>query len=258
MLPDTTIDLTISTVYFNSKHIGKTVRSVSQNLFKGVFEHFIVDNNSSDKSFLESIGRHSWLRIVANEQNIGFAKANNVALQRAHGKYFLYLNPDIQLEPDALNKLTLFMDATPTAVAVGCRMTDKDNRLLASCRRFPTLRIVCSRFLSWVPGTSKLLAYYEMKDVDHSVMQNVDWISGSLLLCRTELLKKIDGMDERYFLYFEDVDLCRTLRQFGSVVYFPNVSAIHLTEHSSRKNFKLFSFHIRSALTYFLKWGVTF
>lgn len=251
------MDLTISTVYFNSEYIGAATQSVATSQFSGSLEHVVVDNASAVQGHLsDAIQRVPTLRVIRSQTNAGFAGANNRALEIAAGKYFLLMNPDVVLERNTLQVLFDFMELQPDVVAVSCQIVDSEGQVLASRRRFPTPWTMISRIVPFFPFRKKILSEYEMTDVDTGTTHEADWLSGGFLFCRTEPLRLVGGLDERYFLYFEDVDLCRSLRKHGKLLYLPLAKCKHLTKHASRKSPKLFRLHVTSSLKYFLKWGV--
>jgi GT2 family glycosyltransferase len=249
------MDFTLSTVCFNSTHLPNTVDSVFQSEFDGTFEYFVVDNASADPSPLDkAIAAHPELKVIRHPINAGFAVANNRALAEARGTYFVLVNPDMILEKDTLQVMHRFLQANPDVAAASCRIVDAEGNLLASRRRFPTPLTMISRFLPWIPGGQERIREYEMADVAPDHVQDVDWLSGGFLFCRTAALKTIGGLDERYFLYFEDVDVCRSLRAHGRIVYNPATQCRHLTKHASRRDLRLFRLHCVASAKFFWKW----
>jgi len=141
------------------------------------------------------------------------------------------------------------------------KILNEDGTIQGLNKRYPTvLDLFLRRF---VPRNlqglfKKRLDYYEMRDVGYDIMYDVEFLSGAFMFCRTDLLKSIGGFDPRYFLYFEDVDLCRRIQRTHRTVYFPDVSVTHYWERSAHKNWTYTVHFIKGAQTYFNQWGYRF
>ncbi|MBI3974099.1 MAG: glycosyltransferase family 2 protein [Chloroflexi bacterium] len=192
----------------------------------------VVDNTSRDGSADLIRGRYPSVRLIENARNVGFGAACNQGLALA-GDYVLFTNPDLELEPDALPALLDRLRSTPAAALTGPRLRYPDGRPQPSRRRFPTLGslLVESTPLEWRGPRWKHLERMRCAG-DPEVAAPVDWLSGACLLGRTAALRPAGGFDPRYFMYFEEADLCRRLRANGwQTWYEPAAIAVH---HGSR------------------------
>ncbi len=198
---------------------------------------FVVDNASTDDT-AEMIARDfPEVQLLQNTGNYGFAAACNQGIRASASDFILLLNPDTLLKRAALQKLTDTMRAQPDIGACGPRVLNTDGSLQPSCRRFPTLgAMICDELgLGRLFARSRRLAKYRMHGWEHDETREVDQLMGSCLLLRRQALEHIGLLDERFFLYFEEVDLCRRLHQTGwRVVFVANATVTHLGGESSK------------------------
>jgi hypothetical protein len=198
--------------------------------------------------------------ILTGHGNIGYGRGHNLAIERAAGHYHLVLNPDIDLDRDALVRAFEFFDAHPDAGLLTPWIGDEQGHQQFLCRRYPTLLDLFVR--GFLPGSvrrlfSRRLARYEMRDLinDRDVVWDPPIVSGCFMLFRTNVLKKLAGFDARYFLYFEDYDLSLRAHDVARVVYAPAVRVLHHGGGAARKG----SAHIRmfaaSAYKFFSRFG---
>ena len=197
----------------------------------------IVDNASTDGT-TEMIARDfPTIQLLQNTKNHGFAAGCNQGIRACASDFILLLNPDTMLRPATLRKLTDTMRAHPDIGACGPRVLNTDGTLQPSCRRFPTLgAMVCDELgLGRLFPHSRRLAKYRMNGWHHDETRQVDQLMGSCLLLRRAALEHIGLLDERFFLYFEEVDLCQRLYQTGwRVVFVADVTVTHLGGESSK------------------------
>ncbi|MEM5386435.1 glycosyltransferase family 2 protein [Paraburkholderia phymatum] len=198
--------------------------------------------------------------IVGGHGNVGYGRGHNLAIQRIESRYHLILNPDIDIERDALMKALDFFDEHPDAGLITPRIGDREGRLQYLCRRYPTLLDLFVR--GFLPRRirdlfKKRLTRYEMHDVinEREVVWDPPIISGCFMLFRTGLLKKLAGFDPRYFLYFEDYDLSLRAHEFARVVYVPFVRVIHHGGGAARKGPAHISMFAASAFKFFNRFG---
>ena len=228
----------------------------------GDLEVIVVDH-ASDAERAARLGREfPWVRIVAVAGNPGFAAGVNRGASAAAGRYLLLLNPDSILNGDVAHTLASWLDGQPRAAVVGGLVRQPDGSIQASARRFPDVTTGFAGRTTWLsevwptnPWTRRnLVARDEREPLE------VDWVSGACMMVRREAFEAVGGMDEAFFLYWEDADLCFRLRRAGwSTVYNPVAGITHLTGRSSalaRKQ-SLVAFH-RSAFRYFYKHGGVF
>jgi GT2 family glycosyltransferase len=202
-----------------------------------VQETFVVDNSSSDGSVEMVRAEFPQAMVIVNDANVGFGRANNVALGRALGEYVLLLNPDAQLEDGALERLTEALDREPAAAVVGPLVVDDAGAVQSTRRRFPTeptLFVESTPLQSLLPSTHAWLRDYYVLDRSDNESQEVDWLVGACLLVRRSAIERVGGFDERFFMYFEETDWCRRFRQAGwSIRFEPTAVARHLGGQSS-------------------------
>ena len=226
--------------YYNSTPLKNCLESVYQTLQKTSFEVIVVDNSQDDPGMASLKESYPQIRYIQNLTNTGFAKANNQAVQFAQGEILLFLNPDTILTDQAIEKMQEHIKSNADIGALGPKVLNTDGSLQYSCRRFPTLMTgLFNRYslLSlWFPDNPYTVRYM-MKDFSHDEVQEVDWLSGCCLMVPRTVFEKAGGFDEHYFLFNEDVDLCRAIQQNGfKVMYFPSAK---ITHHISTSNSKV-------------------
>ncbi len=194
----------------------------------------VVDNASNDGSARLVRARFPQVQLVANTDNVGFARANNQAISLCTGRYILLLNPDTEVQPGALEALVTFMDRHPRAGAAGARLLDEDGSLYPSCTPAPTLLREFWRLFHldavWP------VASYQMRRWELTVPREVDVVQGACLILRREALDQVGLLDEDYFIYSEEVDLCHRLRRQGWQLWWvPQAVVTHHGGQSTRQ-----------------------
>jgi GT2 family glycosyltransferase len=247
----------ISTILVNynaGAELGRALESIAKELSGQSWEAVVVDNASDDSSGAVVSKFAPQARLVRNQQNVGFARGVNQGLAATSGPLVLIMNPDCRLVPGALSMLRQELEQSPSCAIAGPRILNPDGTVQGSARGDPDMftglfgrTTVLRRVL---PG----LAVSRRNVVSHGVASvSVDWLSGACILARRDALRLVNGFDERYFLYWEDADLCRRLRAKGySVRYVPSATAIHRVGHSSRsvRTFAIRAFHESAYLYY--------
>ncbi len=255
--------LTISIVVYKSYAdilllLDDIEKYVSKDLNKQIY---IVDNsafpegNPDRDDFCRRLSKYADVKYIDAGGNIGFGAGHNLILTQTDSKYHAIVNPDIRLKDDAFSKIISYMDENPDVGMTIPRLTDDKGNLQSVYRRELT---VIDMFLRMFikKGFKKRKAYHTMQDMDYTKPFNVPFGQGSFLVIRTDLLKKLNGFDERFFLYMEDADLCKRVNQISQLMYYPGAEAIHNWERGSYKNKKLFITHVKSMIKYFGKWGI--
>ena len=217
----------------SSRDIEVCLRSIPAALGGLLGETIIVDNGSSDATaaLIESLSRTmSMVAILRNSKNLGFSGANNLAIRSAQGKYILLLNPDTQLQPNAIARLVTCLN-TSNAGMVGAHHRNANGSTQPSVRSFPTLRAMLLLLLKahhYAPTLPALTAYFA-KNFDYEKTQPADQLAGSCLLVSRSVIKQIGGLDERLNIWFEDVDWCKRAHAAGiGVWYCGNSEVFHL------------------------------
>ena len=248
-------DISIIIVSWNVKDkLRECVRAIQPGGLD--IEVFVVDNASHDGS--ADIARQEFpnVRVIANDANLGFAKANNQAIRESKGRYVLLLNPDMRPFPDTFTNLVAWMDSHAIAGIVGIRLENQNGEIVPHVRRFP-------RFLDQFATLTKLgrafprvLDRYLMRDFDYSTETKVDSIRGSFFAIRREVIDKIGPLDEDYFIWFEEVDFCKKATDAGFEVWYTPTSRCIDYVGQSFKQVRMFpkqKMFSRSMLTYFKK-----
>lgn len=256
------MDISVITVTWNSSNrIGEQIKSVASGCNNISYEQIVIDNNSSDNT-TEDVKKFEHVKLIENKENKGFGKANNQGVEVSSGRYILFLNPDMKVSAGALDKMVEFMDAHTDVGIAGCRLTDKTGKInfATTPRRFPTIWDQLAIVLKLHHVFPKILNKYLFRDFNPEVQQEVDSLQGSFMVVRRELIEKLGwGFDPRYFIWFEDVDLCREAKRNSyKVVYTPIVSCIDYAGDSFKKRstwWKQKQF-VKSMIKYFDKWGI--
>jgi hypothetical protein len=193
----------------------------------------VIDNASYDNSVAQVRQHFPRVTLIENAANLGFAAANNQGIQVGHGKFVLLLNPDTELHADALHLLIQFMLDHPRCGAAGPRLLNPDGTLQPSAFPFPTLRREIWRLLHL--DSIKPYALYPVIAWSLTQPRSVDTLQGACLLLRRDALDQIGLLDEDYFIYSEEIDLCYRLRQAGwSIEWMPQAKVLHYSGQSTR------------------------
>jgi len=198
------------------------------------FENWVVDNASTDDSPRMVREKFSRVHLIENRENVGFARANNQAIQRCTGKYVLLLNPDTLVESGALQALVDFLDKHPEAGAAGARILNPDGSLQISSHPQPTL----SRELWRLFHLDSLSPYaeYPLTKWETNQAQDVDLLMGACLLLRKEVLDQVGFLDEDYFMYSEEIDLCYRIQRAGwRLFWVPQAKVVHFGGQSTQQ-----------------------
>ena len=212
------MDLSIVIVSFNTKKILKNcLNSIFQNKFKGELEVIVIDNNSLDGSSLMVKEEFKEVILVKNKENVGFAKAVNQGIKKSKGNFVLFLNSDIIVKENSLNLLFDFAKDKDDLGVLGGRLLNKEGSIQGSCYHLPTL---------WrtIINSESLLKYAPKEEIPIEVEVAI----GAVFLIPREIIKKVGLLDERYFIYFEDLDYCRRIKKAGfKAFYLPKAEFIH-------------------------------
>lgn len=232
------VDLSIIIVSWNtSQLLAQCLTTVHQNLLASpnlVAETFVVDNASKDDSTQMVQMHYPWVRLLINQENLGFAGGNNQALRQATGRYVMLLNPDTEMKSGSLATLIEFMQQQPDVGAIGPYLLNPDGSLQLSCYPAPTLWGEFGRLFhldSILPWLT-----YRQEEWDSSTPREVDVIKGACLLVRQEALSQVGFLDEGFFMYAEEVDLCRRLKAKGWPLYWvPQAKVLHYGGQSTKQ-----------------------
>jgi GT2 family glycosyltransferase len=225
----------------------------------------VVDNASTDDSPTMIEQDFPDVVLIRSEVNLGFGRANNLGFQSALGRYIVLLNSDAFLSEGSLERSVAHMDADPRAGLGGARLTGRDGSWQPSARMFPTIfndLIGLSGLAARFPQ-SRLFGRPDRTWANQGEAAEVDWVPGAYSIIRAETLAAVGPFDPRFFLYYEEVDLCKRIKQKGcSIWYWPDISVVHIGGESSRQirslelsrsGAQLTLWRMRSTLLYYRK-----
>lgn len=234
-----TIDMTLKTLYEYTKDID--------------FKLYVVDNCSTDGTPEFIKNNYPQVEVIDHGKNVGFGAGHNVAINLIDSEYHVIINPDIVFIENAVKKMVEYLEANQDVGLLSPKICFPDGKEQILGKKHPHLKyIFASRFRGDEPG--KLLKEYAMLDCDTSSPTEIENASGCFMVFRTDILKKIGGFDERYFMYFEDADISRETAKYAKVIYYPEAVVSHVWNRDSKHNYKLLLIHIQSMLKYYLKW----
>lgn len=231
-------DLSIIIVSWNvSELLHNCLASIYAQAGDLAVEVIVVDSASSDDSVAMVAHDFPQVILLAQDENVGFPRGNNIGLAHAAGRYVMLLNPDTVVIGDALQKMAAFLDQNPTAGMVGPQLRFGDGSIQSSRRRFPT---VWTGFFesTWLEpyAPKSLLTRYYVEDRPDDEVSEVDWVMGAAIMTRKEIVGEVGGMDPDYFMYSEELDWCRRIKAAGwRVFYLPTAQIIHYQGKSSEQ-----------------------
>jgi len=193
-------------------------------------EVIVVDNASSDDSVQMVRQEFPQVKLIASQENPGYAGGNNRGIRQASGRYLLILNPDTEIVGDALQQMVAYLDAHPTVGVVGPRLLFPDGSVQRTRRRFPqvtTALVQTPLGWRWFPD-NKFERMHYISDRSDDEIQSVDWLLGAALMLRRETWQEVGPFDEQFFLYSDEVDWCHCCRDAGwEIHYLPLSEIIH-------------------------------
>jgi len=235
------VDLSIIIVNYNVKEFIQNLLESIKSASKKISTEVIIVDNASDDGSIELIRqKYPGVKLIVNSRNLGFSKANNLGLKEATGKYLLLLNPDTLVKEDTFEKMIAFFESTPDAGMAGCKLLNTDGTLQLACRRgFPGPWASFTKVtgLSTLFPGSPLFARYNLTYLDENKTYSVDAISGAFMMMRREVYEKTGGLDETFFMYGEDLDLCYRVNKAGYKVYYVHsTEIIHYKGESTKRS----------------------
>lgn len=252
------------TVCYRTPHLIRILlKGIEDAQFAFPFEYFLVDNGDDGTAKMVR-ERFPWVTVIEPGSNVGFGGGNNMAFRAATGEYVMLVNPDLTIFPGEMEKLLEFADATPNAGVIGPLVVNPNGTRQESCTRLPTPLMPLYRrtVLGRTPFGKRALDQYLMRDVPHHKTHETDAVYGAAMLIRKPVLDEVGHFDERFFMYYEDVDLCRRIQTAGwRVLYAPVARFAHYHQRESRIRapWEVFTnrmarVHIASGVKYFLKY----
>jgi N-acetylglucosaminyl-diphospho-decaprenol L-rhamnosyltransferase len=257
----------VSIIILNYKQKG-LVKKCIQGIYgvnpQVTFEVIVVDNNSEDGCYEMIDKLFPEVKVIQSRQNNGMGAGNNIGIQVAQGKYVMIINPDTVFLEDAISKMFRFMESHADVGMVGPKLVNPDGTIQFSARRFHSWKTPLYRrtIFGRTKNAKQHIDRYLMKDLNRGVYSEVDWLFGACLFIRKSAIEKTGNFDERFFMYFEDCDLCKRFWDAGwKVVYFPEAHIVHYHHRQSAETFGMISIfkkasrnHIMSGIKYFAKY----
>ncbi len=260
------VDLSIIIVSWNVKEkLRENLKALYESKTSFVFDVYVVDNNSEDGTDDMIKQEFPQVFLIENNVNFGFGRANNQVLRQIETKYALLLNPDMKVKPDTLQKQVDWMEKNPQAAVASCKLIDEKGGVIKHVRRFPKFSdqaAIVLKLPHFFPG---VLRKYILEDFDYTQAQKVDSVRGGFFMINLEKIKDLKmflartlpEFDDRYFLWFEEVDYCRQIyKSGGDVWYAPDAECVdfigqsfsQLPRGQAQKYFR------DSQIKYFKKW----
>ncbi|NCT54813.1 glycosyltransferase family 2 protein [Candidatus Falkowbacteria bacterium] len=257
------MDLSIIIVSWNVKEkLRANLQALLASKTDFSFEVFVVDNNSGDGSAEMVKEEFPKVKLIANTENLGFAKANNQAIKEAKGNFILLLNPDMQVYSDTLENSLNWAKKNQQAVVSGFKLVNEKNEIIKQVRKFPKLFDQLMIVLKVPHLVPSVLDSYLLPNFDYEKEAKIDSIRGAFFLINKESYKKISGqdkplLDERYFIWFEEVDFCKEVYRLGGEVWYsPSAKCLDYVgaSFSQVKLGQTQRYFCDSMLRYFKKW----
>lgn len=219
---------------------------------------YIIDNSPTDE--LREFATFSpKIEYIFGQGNVGYGAAHNIAIQKSIDsgvKYHAVINPDIEFQTGVVEKLVEYMDKNPDVGQVMPRVMYPDGELQYLCKLLPTpMDLIGRRFVPIKRYKTHSSYKFEMKGSGYDKIIEVPFLSGCFMMMRVEALKKVGIFSDRYWMYCEDIDLCRRIGESYKTVYYPLCTIIHTHKKESFKSKKMLIEHIKSAIKYFNRWG---
>lgn len=251
------LDLSIIIVSWNVReYLAACLESIRTNAGSLTLEVIVVDSASTDDTLAVLRDHYPWVTVLAQTENVGFTRGNNIGLAQARGRYLLLLNPDTEILDTALGQMVAHLDARPDVGILGPHTLNSDGSHQSTRRRFPTLLTALfeSTWLQPVAPTALLDRFY-VRDVADDAVAAVDWVQGSALLTRRAIYDQLGGLDERFVMFSEELEWCRRIRDAGwQAVYLGTARIVH---HGGKSTAQVPAFkHIyfqQSKLRYFAR-----
>jgi len=245
-------------VSWNAKeYLDECLQSIDENAPHFKYETIVVDNASTDGAPDLVAEKYPHVHLIRNTENLGFAKANNIGIEKSEAKYVCLINSDAVVLKDCLDLMCRYMDEHPEIGVLGPKVLNRDGSLQPTCREFPTFwKNICHAMaLNKLFPKSSLFGGYTMMDWSHDTVREVDFLSGCFMMVRRSAIEQVGMLDDNFFFYAEDKDWCKRFWKAGwKVVYFPQAKAIHYLYGSSDKDpVKLYIQQTKANLQYYSK-----
>ncbi len=250
--------LSICIVSYNVReYLEICIDSILEHASNIKHEIIVVDNNSKDNTKELFSAKYTGIKFIASDKNLGFAAANNIAIKESQGQYIILLNPDTKICNNSLQNLIACLKQHPECGVVGPQLLNKNDSLQNGLREFPRLSnaLIRNSWLKHIPFFKKRIDKYHMRNFDLTKSGYVDQVSGAAMMFSKATLQKIGLLDEMFFIFFEEVDFCKRVRDAGlKVFYFPQSQIYHWGGKSREQDeCKIKLIYLESLLKYLRK-----
>lgn len=251
--------MTASIVLYNNdrKILLESINSFISSYTKESLHLYLIDNSPTAE--LKDLIVHPKVEYISNPSNPGFGAAQNIAIKKAiewGSKYHLVINPDVSFDHHVINEMLIFMEQNTEVGMMMPQILNEDGTVQNLPKLLPSpFSVFMRKFKKPKFYYEKFINNYELRKVKKDVIYNAPILSGCFTLFRMSAVEQVGFYDDRFFMYFEDWDLSRRMHQKYKTVYFPKVSVVHGYESGANKSKRLFKIFIKSAFTYFNKWG---
>ena len=225
--------------YHQSQLLKNALESIHSTAKKIQFEVIVIDNSSKDEGLKTILNQFPKIRLIDNSNNLGFAYANNQGAKIAKGQFLLFVNPDTVMKEGSITEMLRHLRLNPSTGVVAPKVLNPNGTIQYSCRKFPTIWSgLFNRYslLTHLFPNNRFSKEYLMSDFDHNSTRSVDWVSGCCMMIPLSIFIEVDGFDENYFLFVEDVDLCKTMKKKKyKVDYLSNAEILHKISSSNTR-----------------------
>lgn len=248
------ITASIVTYHHSSQELEEVLNSL---LSAPICKLFLIDNSKND--LLRKLEKDSNKIHYIHNENIGYGGGHNIAIREAlmlGTEYHIVVNPDVYFNGGVIEYLSAYMEKNKDVGLVMPQILYPNGETQYLCKLLPTpMDLIGRRFCPFEKYVKKMNERYELRFTGYDKIMTVPFLSGCFMFLRADALNKVQGFDERYFMYAEDLDLSRRIGEFYKTVFNPTVFIYHSYEKGSYKNGKLLRYHILSIIKYFNKWG---
>jgi GT2 family glycosyltransferase len=238
--------------YNGANFLQECLTSIDKFISPDVCEVIIVDNSSTDESIKIVKDNFTSFKLICSRDNLGFGKANNLAVKHSQGQYLLFLNTDTILMENTPKILSEYLQQNYDVATISPRITFRDDSYQLSCGNLPNIVVEFFDKIKYNLDNKWHSLFANLYDRQYSKVQEVGWVTGACLMMRRDVFEQIGGFDENFFMYFEDKDICKRVKDLGyKVIYYPETTIIHLLGGSSHRIKKSVNKYYRNSQLYY-------